>query len=162
MKTCTCQHCNGLLEYQEEHRGQMVDCPHCGMETRLFAMPIPKPKAPPKQPAPKNPALERLKWVRQCTCYGWLRDLINIFFWLSIIGAVVTCFDIAFQPVIIGGDFIIAIICGGIASAICVILLVCTRQASFILIDIADTLLIDHAGMIPEPSLPLSEKTSKI
>jgi uncharacterized protein YbjQ (UPF0145 family) len=43
---CTCNNCPGKLEFDPEQAGEMVQCPHCGMETMLFVpgAPIPNRK----------------------------------------------------------------------------------------------------------------------
>jgi hypothetical protein len=33
---CSCQHCNGHIAFPTEMAGQMLICPHCGMETKLL------------------------------------------------------------------------------------------------------------------------------
>lgn len=37
LEKCSCNHCSGHIEFDSEHAGQMVVCPHCGLETQLFA-----------------------------------------------------------------------------------------------------------------------------
>src|ERR1019366_10444336 len=46
---CKCQHCNGHIAFPSEAAGQMVECPHCHLETQLF---IPPATVPLKQSAP--------------------------------------------------------------------------------------------------------------
>jgi hypothetical protein len=36
---CFCQHCSGHLEFDVEHIGTMIECPHCQMETPLYRAP---------------------------------------------------------------------------------------------------------------------------
>jgi hypothetical protein len=40
---CSCNHCSGKIEFESSHAGETVTCPHCAMETVLFASrkPIP-------------------------------------------------------------------------------------------------------------------------
>ncbi len=33
---CRCQHCNKGIEFPKESAGQIVECPHCKLETLLF------------------------------------------------------------------------------------------------------------------------------
>lgn len=33
---CLCQTCSGHLEFDCHHAGTVIDCPHCGVETRLY------------------------------------------------------------------------------------------------------------------------------
>jgi hypothetical protein len=39
---CKCQHCNTHLEFDDRGAGQMVACPHCGLETMLYVPPVAK------------------------------------------------------------------------------------------------------------------------
>jgi hypothetical protein len=34
--TCSCNNCDGHLEFERLRAGERVDCPHCGMETLLY------------------------------------------------------------------------------------------------------------------------------
>ncbi len=36
---CSCQFCNGHIAFDSAMDGQMIACPHCGLETKLFAPP---------------------------------------------------------------------------------------------------------------------------
>lgn len=36
---CPCQFCNNPIEFEAANTGQLVSCPHCKMETRLFVPP---------------------------------------------------------------------------------------------------------------------------
>src|ERR1035437_9752845 len=38
---CSCNHCSGHIEFDPEHAGQMVACPHCGLETKLYVPKVP-------------------------------------------------------------------------------------------------------------------------
>jgi len=38
---CSCGHCSGHIEFDSEHAGQMVACPHCGLETKLYVPKVP-------------------------------------------------------------------------------------------------------------------------
>ncbi|MCW5553684.1 MAG: DUF308 domain-containing protein [Verrucomicrobiae bacterium] len=38
---CSCQNCNGHIEFDAEQVGEAVTCPHCGLETKLFVPAIP-------------------------------------------------------------------------------------------------------------------------
>jgi DNA-directed RNA polymerase subunit RPC12/RpoP len=61
---CQCQHCKNNIEFdsnQIESAGQTVACPHCGLETRIFAAP-PKITAPPKLQKPGSVSRLRV-WI---------------------------------------------------------------------------------------------------
>jgi len=57
---CKCQHCNQSIEFDSEGDGQMIPCPNCGMETKLFVPASPpafKPDVKIEKPLPaKSPA----------------------------------------------------------------------------------------------------------
>lgn len=36
---CFCQVCSGHIEFDEQHTGTKISCPHCGMETTLYKVP---------------------------------------------------------------------------------------------------------------------------
>lgn len=44
---CSCQFCNGHIAFDAVMVGQVVVCPHCGMETKLFTPPLQKQALPP-------------------------------------------------------------------------------------------------------------------
>src|SRR5208283_5793199 len=46
---CKCNVCSGQLEFDRAHSGETIQCPHCGMETILFA-PIERVSEPPTNP----------------------------------------------------------------------------------------------------------------
>src|SRR5579859_3471534 len=54
--TCRCNVCDGHIQFEREHSGSTVTCPHCGMETQLYASHAPVaallpplvPQAPPR------------------------------------------------------------------------------------------------------------------
>ena len=53
---CFCQHCRGHIEFEAEHTGTVVACPHCGKETTLdFKL---QPQATPKQLTQLNTTLK--------------------------------------------------------------------------------------------------------
>jgi hypothetical protein len=54
---CSCSHCSGNIEFDSEHDGQMVACPHCGLETKLF-VPLDKSHPSPPRTVPKNVSVE--------------------------------------------------------------------------------------------------------
>lgn len=51
---CPCNHCSEHLEFEAEHAGETIACPHCGMETLLFVPQVPKPPPVAKQATPAN------------------------------------------------------------------------------------------------------------
>lgn len=57
---CPCNHCNGKIEFDIEHAGKAISCPHCGMETLLF---IPQLEEPPKPNKPLPSLGPAGKWV---------------------------------------------------------------------------------------------------
>jgi hypothetical protein len=52
---CFCQYCNGHIEFDAIHAGEMVACPQCGLETMLYVPQMPLPEPPePKKPLPPS------------------------------------------------------------------------------------------------------------
>jgi hypothetical protein len=47
---CPCNHCSGHIEFDSEHTGETVQCPHCGIDTLLFLPQLAR--VPFKPPAP--------------------------------------------------------------------------------------------------------------
>ena len=48
--TCSCNNCDGHLEFERQHAGERINCPLCGMETLLCVPQSPPPivqSAPP-------------------------------------------------------------------------------------------------------------------
>ena len=44
---CSCQFCNGHIAFDSAMAGQVIACPHCGLETKLFAPPLQEQTPPP-------------------------------------------------------------------------------------------------------------------
>jgi hypothetical protein len=66
---CFCQYCNGHIEFDASHAGEIVACPHCGLETKLYVPQAPLPETPePKSPSP--PFLEPTKPAATKTSAG--------------------------------------------------------------------------------------------
>ena len=49
---CSCNHCSGHIEFDASEAGQVVACPHCGLETKLYV-----PQKPSNKP-PQNISIE--------------------------------------------------------------------------------------------------------
>jgi hypothetical protein len=55
---CACIMCNGHVEFEPQHAGLRVNCPHCGMEIVLCVPPEVTPVQPsplPPQPGQRSP-----------------------------------------------------------------------------------------------------------
>jgi hypothetical protein len=48
--TCPCNNCSGHIEFPADNVGQVVKCPHCGLETTLFKAAVPQPPNSPSLP----------------------------------------------------------------------------------------------------------------
>jgi len=46
---CLCMYCSGKIEFETDHAGESIICPHCQLETKLY---VPTPKAPTPSNAP--------------------------------------------------------------------------------------------------------------
>lgn len=158
---CNCNHCSAHLEFYSENAGQVISCPTCGMETKLYVpppMPVPKVEKPTQKPSAPivNPLAsdlpsswnlvtpaESLKRIRQETCYKTLRDLIGlvqvVFFvvaGLLAIGSVASVFAGFAAAGPAGG--IVSLILGLVIAVIIVVLAIAWKQAALLLVDIAD------------------------
>jgi len=40
---CPCIYCSQNIEFDSDHAGETIPCPHCGMETTLYRAPEPEP-----------------------------------------------------------------------------------------------------------------------
>ena len=63
--TCSCNNCDGHLQFERQHAGQRINCPHCGMETLLY-VPQSKPPPPPLPQAPQPQTNPNLRTCRDC------------------------------------------------------------------------------------------------
>jgi hypothetical protein len=52
---CFCQYCDGHIEFDAKNAGEIVACPHCGLETKLYVPQIPLP-GPPLAEIPPSPS----------------------------------------------------------------------------------------------------------
>lgn len=83
--TCPCQHCNGKIEFERDHAGTDVSCPHCGIETRLFVPHTVPP--PPEKLAVQSPPKKRRK-----RAWG-LRIVSIVFFFVGLLMTFGGCMD---------------------------------------------------------------------
>ena len=155
----SCQHCGQHIEFEAENAGEFVPCPSCGKQTRLL-LPASKPTAKgnypihqpsvmgnlksllPKPAADTN-AKKHLNFVRENSCYPQLRFIINICFLLALVGGGIYAAIIALALIRNENYFPLIYFCLGVALA--AVLLIAIRQSSLLLIDVADTLLHEHA-----------------
>jgi hypothetical protein len=104
----------------------------------------PQGQAQAEDPKSASAVHAHLAHIRQNSCYGVLRAIIEVTFWLSLLGTIVPSFIIFvnFMTAPEGGDYAFyTIFVGSLIS----ILLVAARQSALLLIDIADTLLHKNA-----------------
>jgi hypothetical protein len=77
---CPCRHCNGIIEFESDQAGQTVACPHCGMNTQLFVVPMPTPESTPTPARARTAPKSRLT-VREAvlanTQYSNGRSVVN-------------------------------------------------------------------------------------
>jgi hypothetical protein len=166
---CPCQHCNGHIEFEPDQAGQTVVCPHCGLDTTLFIPVEPtkhdrildansrfasetRSKQPASKPRPKSAqdyANEHLKFIRDNSCYGTLRSIINVCAGIAGTIAVLICMGGASESIAASADRLIKllIIFGALAGiGLSIVVIIGVRQLSFLLIDIADMLLHRHTA----------------
>ena len=154
---CPCQHCGVNIEFEAEYDGQFVACPSCGNQTRLL-LPNSKPASPKLKPGPRQqPNSEtktHLEFIRDNSCYSTLRLVIGIIFVLCIAALGIAVIFELFNHIsrMTNADNLIPktslnllVMADILAGVLGSILLVAFWQASLLLVDIADTLLHDHA-----------------
>jgi len=151
---CNCNNCSSHLEFDSANAGQVITCPSCGMETKLYVPPpAPVPKVektvhrssePIANPltAPSSTA-DTLKLVRQESCYKTLRGLIDLVQVAFFIGGGFSVL-MALATVFFGGsdlpiaNHIGALVIGLASGFILVVLGIAWKQAALLLVDIAD------------------------
>jgi len=135
---CTCQNCNGHIEFETEGfvPGTRSECPHCKMETVLFI---------PNVMTAKQRVRAHLGLIRSNSAYPAIRFMINICLLLSIISVLfltptvwtlVKGMNLAPWKVPMATMMLDGL---GIAAAFAF------QQSVFSVIDIADTLLHEHS-----------------
>jgi DNA-directed RNA polymerase subunit RPC12/RpoP len=62
---CPCNNCSDNLEFDSEHAGETVTCPHCGMDTVLFIPVVPVGSLPNEPELAPKPQTKRAKIVAQ-------------------------------------------------------------------------------------------------
>ena len=84
---CRCNNCSGEIEFESRRVGETVACPHCNLETQLFASPDEPLKANPtaKQAAVElgGPMAPSLSYV-----WSWTWRVVFCLAVLSLIGSV--------------------------------------------------------------------------
>lgn len=145
--TCSCANCAQVLEFDPIHSGAVVPCPNCGREVKLHVEAPPTLIAPLAQMDQAKPqeagktVRQYVKALRLQSNYKTLRGCINVCFSLCLVLVLASAV----------GSFIVPdsnILIAGAASVFAVVLiglLIAFRQAAFLLIDIADTLLHHHS-----------------
>ena len=76
--TCPCSNCSGRIEFEFEHAGETVQCPHCSKPTVL--------SAPPKK------ANLIASYRSKSEIEAQLHRIGTVLFWLSVISATIVSF----------------------------------------------------------------------
>ena len=85
---CSCQFCNGHIAFAAEMAGQMVACPHCGLETKLFIPNVAK--APAAKNPPQTVSVETKRGVSPLGIASLVLGIIAcIFCWIPLLGLLV-------------------------------------------------------------------------
>jgi hypothetical protein len=142
---CNCNHCSAHLEFDSASAGSVIPCPTCGMDTTLY-VPGQKPFAPiTNRPAIPSSSAESLKQIRQQSCYGTLRGLIDLIQYiifagaaLLAVGSVAGFFIGIFQGSAGAASGTVGIILGWVLACVIVVLAIAMKQAALLLVDIAD------------------------
>jgi hypothetical protein len=149
---CNCNNCSTHLEFDSANAGQTINCPSCGMETKLYLPPpppVPRIDKPAHQPtltassSLASGAGEQLKQIRHQTCYKTLRSLIDLVQIIIIGGAALTLVGAAVGLFRTSDEASFAfrlwtflgIACGCFVAAV---LSIAGKQAALLLVDIAD------------------------
>ena len=143
--TCLCPHCGQKVEFEAENAGRSAQCPNCQQTVTLTG---PAGEASPSVVAiaiPGSPVKEYLKKLRENSCYGALRTIINVSFGLCVMGCLLAGVSLIMTPpTLTGAEFFGAPIFVMSVLFLGIVLLIAFRQAAFVVIDIADALL--HEG----------------
>jgi uncharacterized Zn finger protein (UPF0148 family) len=150
-----CQQCGTNLEFEAEHYGQFIACPVCGQQTRLLLQKPDYQESSPKKSAAESPPQKiskntavkaHLEMIRDQSCYPQLRFIIEICFVLLLCGVSLYAIMATIGIMQNQSEFPILYVVSNIAAIIgSVVLLIALRQSALLLIDIADTLLNEHA-----------------
>jgi len=153
---CLCNVCSGVIKFDLADAGQTINCPHCGMETVLFARAVEdQPAAPPALAVRQTPiSFDRIKQIRAASCYPALRGLANVglvlgygFAMLLLICSLAAAFG---TIATVDGAARVAIVVGGVSASIGIgILTKAAYEWAVIIADIADVLIYDSAERRP-------------
>jgi len=150
---CLCNLCSGKIEFDPANAGQTINCPHCGMETVLFARPVEKQPNPPPVPVKRTPINnnDRIKQIREASCYPALRGLAKVALVLGY--GVALLFLISGLAAAFGTNATVegvarwVFLFGGVGAAMGIgILTQAAYEGAVIIVDIADVLISDSAG----------------
>jgi DNA-directed RNA polymerase subunit RPC12/RpoP len=78
---CSCNHCFGHIEFDASQAGQVVACPHCGLETILFVPPKPPvPEESLTSHKPNSPAINLKNTLKSklSLSSGWTKALLGL------------------------------------------------------------------------------------
>src|ERR1035438_7488787 len=85
---CNCQYCNRHIAFSPEMAAQMVVCPHCGLETKLFIPNVAK--APAAKNSPQNVSVEIKRGVSPLGIASLVLGIIAcLFCWIPFLGLLV-------------------------------------------------------------------------
>jgi hypothetical protein len=146
MPKCPCQHCSTNIEFEPEQAGQSVACPSCNLET-LLRIPVARVRPPPPPTGAIHAAptakIQYLNQIRVNSCYQSLRRMIETF---TIAGIVVLVLATVFVwNAVPEKTTVSSAAVNTLLFAVSGVVLFALRQASLVLIDIADTLLHEHS-----------------
>ncbi len=153
LSKCRCVNCSEYIEFESSQAGAIIPCPHCNLETQLF---IPATRSSLGKTSHKKESITKesvlggpgadasvrnyLMFIRSHSAYMVLRFVINICCVVSIIGAVVYLLSLCINI----DNFLFTMeMC--FLSFIAILVLMAARQSALLLIDIADTLLLEHS-----------------
>lgn len=145
---CSCPNCGQHIEFDLDASGTDASCPNCGKEFTLYEGVTKRKMAtvdfPPAVTPPGRTVKEYLKKLRENSCYGALRTLIDVSFLLCAIGCLLAGVGLIVVSARTGSGILTESLFAVPATLLSIVLLIAFRQAAFVAIDIADALI--HQG----------------
>jgi hypothetical protein len=142
---CLCEHCSTELEFDafEIPNQESAECPACHNITSIKKRPTPQPKQVYTAP---NPVRERLLQIRKNSCYRALRGLISIVSAIFSGGAIFSGMIGVWIGIAQRNES--CIVGSAVASVAMIFVVIALRQSALLMVDIADTLLIENSKVI--------------
>jgi len=106
---CSCPHCGQKIEYEVENAGNVVPCPNCQQQVTLTEPAVEPSPSVVAVSIPGRPVKVYLKMLRENSCYGALRAIINVSFGLCLIGCLFIGVGLVISPPTLTGTEILGV-----------------------------------------------------